>query len=86
MFQQYMTDGTMEDWAPFIFQEHSSIDIGNQYFTSHQNALLHCQISFDPVIDPNNILTVAMADGKFVHVEDNQVEYYEAHRDNQRTK
>ena len=29
MFQQYMTDGTMEDWALSIFQEHSSIDVGN---------------------------------------------------------
>jgi predicted phage tail protein len=29
MFRQYMTDGTMEEWAPSIFQEHSSIDVGN---------------------------------------------------------
>lgn len=86
MFRQYMIDGTMEDWAPSIFQEHSSIDVGNRYFTPHQNALLHRQISFDPVVDPDNILTAAMADGKFVHVEDNQVEYYEAYRDNRRTK
>jgi hypothetical protein len=77
-----MTDGTMEEWAPSIFQEHSSIDVGNWYFTPHQNALLHRQISFNLEIDPDNILMAAMADGKFVHVEDNQVEYYEAHRDN----
>ena len=43
---------------------------------------LHRQISFDPVVNPDNILMAAIADGKFVHVEDNQVEYYEVHRDN----
>ena len=86
MFRQHMMNGTMEDWTPSIFQEHSSIDISNRYFTPHQNAMLDRQISFDPVVDPDNILSVAMADGKFVHVEDNQVEYYEAYRDNQGTK
>ena len=86
MFQQHMMNRTMEDWAPSVFQEHSSIDVSNWYFTPHQNAMLDHQISFDPVVDPNNILSAAMADGKFVHVEDNQVEYYKACRDNHGTK
>ena len=38
------------------------------------------------MVDPDNILSVAMADGKFIHVEDNRVEYYEACRDNRGTK
>jgi hypothetical protein len=56
------------------------------HIISKCTATLPCQISCDLVIDPDSILTAAMADGKFVYVEDNQVEYYEAHRDNQRTK
>jgi hypothetical protein len=79
MFRQYMTDGAMEDWTPSLYQEHSSINVSNWYFTLHQNAMLDRQISFESVIDPDNILSAAMADGKFVHVEDNRVEYYEAH-------
>jgi len=86
MFRQHMINETMEDWAPSIFHEHSSIDVSNRYFTPHQNAMLDCQISFDPAVDPDNILSAAMADGKFVHVEDNQVEYYEACKDNRGTK
>jgi len=45
MFQQHMMDGTMEDWAPSVFQEHASIDVSNWYFTPHQNAMLDCHIS-----------------------------------------
>jgi len=66
----------MEDWAPSVFQEHPSIDVGNRYFTPRQNALQDCQVAFSASIDPDHILTDAMGD-QFIHVEDNQVEYYE---------
>jgi len=85
IFQQQAVDGNMEAWVPSAFQGHSSIDVGNRYFTPCQHALQDRQISFSPVIDPDNILSEAMGD-EFVHTEDNEVEYYEARKEAGRTK
>ena len=75
----------MEDWVPSVFQEHPSIDVGNRYFTPRQNALQDRQVAFSASVDPDHILTDAMGD-QFVHVEDNQVEYYEARKESGGTK
>jgi len=40
---------------------------------------------FSASIDPDNILSEAMGD-QYVHVEENQVEYYEAHKEGGGTK
>ena len=75
----------MEPWVPSSFQEHPSIDVSNRYFTLRKHALQDLQISFSPVIDPDNILSEAMGE-EFVHTEDNEVEYYEARKEAGRTK
>ena len=85
IFRQQMTDGNMEVWVPSTFQGHPSIDVGNRYFTPCQHALQDRHISFSSVIDPDNILSEAMGED-FVHTEDNEVEYYEAHKQARGTK
>ena len=84
-FRQHIVDGNMEVWDPSSFQGHASIYVGNQYFTPFQHALQDRQISFNPSIDPDNILSEAMGE-EFVHTEDNEVKYYEAHKDEKGTK
>jgi len=84
IFRQ-VADRSMEVWVPSTFQEHSSIDVSNRYFTPRQHALQDRQISFSAVIDPDNILSEALGD-EFVHTEDNEVEYYEARKEGKGTK
>ena len=85
MFQQQAVDGNMDAWVPSSFQGHPSVDVSNRYFTPSQHALQERHISFSTAIDPDNILAQAMGE-EFVHTEDNEVEYYEAHKEAGRTK
>ena len=85
IFRRTVVSGTLEEWAPSLFQEHISIDIGNRYFTPRKYALQDQQIAFSANIDPHNILSEAMGD-QLVHVEENHVEYYEARKENGGTK
>jgi hypothetical protein len=85
IFRRQAVDGNMEVWVPSAFQGHPSIDVGNRYFTPRQHALQDRQISFSLAIDPENILSEAMGE-EFVHTEDNEVEYYEAHKEARGTK
>ena len=85
MFRRTVVNGTMEEWAPSLFQDHVSIDVGNRYFTPRKYALQDQQIAFSATIDPDNILSEAMGD-QFVHVDENHVEYYEARKENGGTK
>lgn len=85
LFRQTVVKGTMEEWAPSLFQNHVSIDVGNRYFTPRKYALQDQQIEFGASVDPHNILSEAMGD-QLVHVEENHVEYYEARKENGGTK
>ena len=86
LFRQQVTEGTMERWVSSTFQGHASIDIANWYFTPHNQALQHDhQVPFSVVVDPDHILSMVMGD-EFIHTEDNEVEYYEAHKDARGTK
>jgi len=85
MFRRTAVDGTLEEWSPSTFQKHLSIDVGNRYFTPYRHALQDQQIAFSTSVDPHNILSEA-TDDQFVHVEDNQVEYYEARKENGKTR
>jgi hypothetical protein len=85
LFRRQAIDGKMEAWIPSTFQGHPAIDVGNRYFTPRQHALQERHISFNSVIDPENILFEAMGD-EYVHTEDNEVEYYEARKEGRRTK
>ena len=76
----------MERWVPSNFQGHTSIDIANRYFTPRNQALQHDpQVPFSMVVDPDHILSMAMGD-EFIHTEDNEVEYYEAHKESRGIK
>ena len=85
IFRRQGADGNMEVWVPSAFQGHPSIDVGNRYFTPRKHALQDRHISFSPAIDPDNILSEMMGQ-EFVHTEDNEVEYYEAHKKERGTK
>ena len=88
MFRQSIMNKTTDIWVPWTpsnFQGHLSIDVGNQYFTPCQQGLQDRQVSFNAVVDPHNILSQAMGND-FIHTDDNEVEYYEAHKDSQGTK
>ena len=85
IFRQQVGDRSMEVWVPSAFQGHPSINVGNQYFTPSQHALQDRQVSFSPVVNPDNVLSEAMGE-EFFHMEDNEVEYYEAHKEGRGTK
>ena len=85
MFRQQVVDETMEKWVTSTFQGHPSIDIGNRYFTPRNHALQNREVSFNQIVDPDNILSNAMRE-EFVHTEDNEVEYYEARKNSNRIK
>ena len=85
MFRRMAVKGTMEEWTPSLFNDHISIDVGNRYFTPRKYALQDEQIPFNSSVDPHNILSEAMGN-HFVHVEENEVEYYEARKENGGTK
>ena len=85
IFRRQVVGRNMEAWVPSGFQGHLSMDVSNRYFTPCQHALQDPHISFNPVIDPDNILSQAMGE-EFVHTEDNEVEYYEARKEAGKTK
>ena len=85
IFQWLVVERNMEAWVPSSFQGHTSFDVSNWYFTPRQHALQDHHLLFSPSIDLDNILSEAMGD-EFVHTEDNEVEYYEAHKKASGTK
>ena len=85
ILRQLVVEGNMEAWVLSSFQGHPSFDAGNRYFTPHQHAFQDRHLSFSPSIDPDNILSEAMGD-EFVHTEDSEVEYIEAHKKASGTK
>lgn len=85
MFRRTVVNGGLEEWTPSHFQEHVSIDASNRYFTPRKYALQDQQIAFSTSVDSHNILSEAMGD-QFVHLEENRVEYYEARKENGKTK
>ena len=86
MFQQLIATGRMDEWVPSNFKGHTTIDLNNRYFTSaHDTPQQDEQIPFSIAVDPDHLLSMAMGND-FIHTEDNEVEYYEAHRNTQGTK
>jgi len=86
MFRQMIPTGTMDDWAPSSFRGHTTIDISNRYFTlAHRASQDDEQVPFSVAVDPDRILSMAMGN-EFIHTEDNEVEYYEAHKNAKGTK
>ena len=46
-----VVDRVIEDWVPSLFQQHVSIDVGNQYFTAHKHVLQYQPMAFSAGID-----------------------------------
>lgn len=84
MFGRTFAAGTLEPWVPNDFEGNQTIDAANRYFTPRPQATQDQIIPFSPLVDPNSILTTAMArDGTFTHTIDNEVDYYELMIDNE---
>ena len=84
IFQQQAGIGNMEVWYPSSFQGHPSVDVSNRYFTPSQHTIQEPRISFSPAMD--NRPRQHTCTEESVHTEDNEVEYYEAHKEGGRTK
>ena len=69
-------------WAPSLFENFPTIDIGNRYFTQRSEVLVDDIASFSSAIDPHGILAHSGGD-KYVHTMDNLVQYYERIKDNE---
>jgi hypothetical protein len=67
---------TVDDWGPGRYQEHIAIDMGNRFFTDRHDRGQNETIDFPTSVDPNGVLTQSMG-GDFVHLEENEVKYYE---------
>ena len=69
---------TLERWIPSDFEGNDAIDAANQYYTLRLQTTQDQITPFSPLVDPNSILTTAMAqDGIYTHTIDNEVDYYE---------
>jgi len=84
MFGRTFAAGSLEPWVSNEFEGSPTIDAANRYFTPRLQATQDQIIPFSPLVDPNSILTTAMArDGTFTHTIDNEVDYYELMIDNE---
>jgi hypothetical protein len=71
----------MEEWGPGTYQGSPTIDMANRYFTDRHDMGNEAPVSFQPDVDPRCILQNAMGD-QFVHLEENEVYYYESFYNN----
>ena len=70
--------GSIDNWSPNRFEDHSAIDMSNRFFTPRLHTTTDQIITFSEDVDPDNILNRAMTqDDKFTHTTDNEVYYYE---------
>jgi hypothetical protein len=77
MFAPEFPQDALEDWTPSRCGEFDAVDISNRYFTSRYDMNGEAPIPFQSNVDPDRILTNALSND-FVHLQDNEVEYYEA--------
>lgn len=77
LFSRALPAGAMEDWAPSLFNEILSIDMGNRYFTNRHD-LSGEIVPFKSCVDPNKYLEWALGTD-YVHTYENEVEYFEAY-------
>lgn len=83
-FDRQFSEGVLEVWAssPVDDNECPCLSLSNRYFTPANEAHGLQAIPFHKGVDPRGILqNMAKGDGKHVHTEDNQVQYFSTKRD-----
>jgi hypothetical protein len=81
-FNRQFAEGTLEPWTEDEGAE--IVDLSNRYLTPVSEAGDMEDINFLPGVDPKGLLRdLARGDGTctYIHTEDNQVSYYNGHRD-----
>jgi hypothetical protein len=84
-FEQVLPADSIEVWSPSLFDGHKAIDTGNRFFTDRHNLSNHEMVPFKSSVDPDRILEEAMGT-EFVHLRENEVEYFECVDDGQGRK
>jgi hypothetical protein len=77
LFARVLPENSMEPWSPTMFDECPAVDMGNRYFTNRKDISLSEALDFKTSVDPNGILTAAMAGTEFAHTVENEVAYFE---------
>jgi len=78
MFKQMLPAGSFDEWNATLFDGHVAIDMGNRFFTGRHDQSNQEIVPFKRSVDPEGILEMAMgADSDFVHLRENEVEYFE---------
>lgn len=63
-----------DTWQPSVFEGHLALDCANRYFASTTFVDHSQRIPFKPLVDPEGVLH-DLEDNKFIHTDDNEVEY-----------
>ena len=86
MFDCHFLDGTLELWFLSYLDDSKieCLDASNRYFTPSRDAPGVKSTPFHLGVDPQNVLANMMSGSSghsFIHMEDNQVQYYRSRRD-----
>jgi len=84
-FERMLPANTLEEWTPTLFNGYNAIDMGNRFFTGRHEQSNHEIVPFKPSVDPDGILEQAMG-SDFVHLRENEVEYFECVDDGSRKR
>jgi hypothetical protein len=84
-YHRQFPDGKLEVWSAASYAGHHAIDVSNRYFTPRRDAPEMEHIPFGEAVDPHGILE-DMAKAGYVHGEENCVQYYICHVDEQGCK
>ena len=76
-----MLDNMVSSGIVDEYNQHSSFELSNRYFTAKKDALVEECMPISPDIDPQGFLAQA-AGSKYVHTEQNAVKYYMRTEDN----
>jgi hypothetical protein len=81
-FDRHFPEGLLDSWSPTwsTNQGLDSIDISNRYLTPSKDVSGLESLPFHKGVDPRNIL-LNMAQGEYIHTDDNYVGYFSMHRD-----
>ena len=85
IFLRHVQAGSLNTWQENNIDGNSIIFAGNNYFTDRHDRGCQTPIPFPPNVDPHDVLLKAMGQ-EFVHLQDNEVSYFEANKDKRTNK
>lgn len=76
MFRGALAIGTLKEWMPTYQGSNLTLDMHNRYFTKSSFVSHKTPVLFDGNVDPDGYLAEMQRDLKFIHTDDNVVEYF----------